>query len=197
MRWLKGIKVPIRHEGEAKPVPIVSDAAIATRGYADGQLIPLVILDTTTRPDIDTMILAHRDLGPGDSRAIWGRPSQFALDTVRLALTVTNPSQCTILIDFDIVRQGGIVDQIVHTEGLYIQGGRPGDRLRTTMDNPKISVEVPSKHFRTEWDKLLSKAQFKEYRRMGLSRSDAKRSTESFIRSWREFNSHRMERDPV
>jgi hypothetical protein len=178
-------------------VPIVSDGAIATRGYADGRLLPVLILDTSNRPDIDAMILAHEQLGPGDATSAWGAPSRFEWRTVRLAITITNPSQCTILLDFDIVSRGGIVDQIVQNGGLYLIGGRPGDRLRTSIDRPKISVEVPSKGFRAEWDRLLRKATFQRFRLMGMGRSEAKSATESFVDHWREFGAHRMERDPV
>ena len=113
LKW-KNVAVPLRHEVEARPISIVSDAAIATRGFGDGRLIPLVILDTTTRPDVEAMIVAHRDLGPGDSTSAWARRSRFDWRGIRLVLTVTNPSRCTMVLDFDIDRQGGLVDQIVH-----------------------------------------------------------------------------------
>jgi hypothetical protein len=192
------MKVPLRHAAEADAVLIVSDATVATRAYADGRLIPLLILDTSKRPDIDAMILAHRDLGPGDATSMWGQRSRFeSQPTVRLVMSFSNPSACNIILDFDITSQGGLVDQIIQMEGVYLLGGRPGDRLLTKIDDPKISVEVPSRHFRTEWDRRLRKATFQKYRAMGLSRADAKHATDSFIREWRELGSHRMDRDPI
>ena len=43
----------LRHSGEREPVPIVADGAIMSKGVADGKLVPLLIIDTTERPDIE------------------------------------------------------------------------------------------------------------------------------------------------
>jgi len=187
----------VRHDGETQPVPIVSDGAIATRGYGDGRLLPVLILDTSSRPDIDALILAHRDLGPGDATSVWGRPSRFNSDTLRLMLRFTNPSECIILLDFDPVRHGGIVDQIVQTEGMYLLAGRPGDRLRSMIDHPKVSIEIPTKEFRPVWEQMFRNAMFKDFRKAGMRRAEARRATDSVIRGWREVGSKRMRRDPV
>jgi hypothetical protein len=178
---------------EAKPVPIVSDASMATRGLADGRLIPLFIIDTSERPDIDDMIQAHRHLGAGDARSAWSLPSRFDKSRIRLILTVVKPSHCVTVLEFDIARQGGVVDQIVQSQGLYLQGGRPGDRLASTLDNDRILVEVPSREFRSEWDRIFRRALIKDYRRHGLSSSDARDATDSFLRHWRALTSKRME----
>jgi hypothetical protein len=184
--------IPLRHIAEAKPVPIVSDASMATRGLADGRLIPLFILDTSERPDIDDMIGAHQHLGAGDASSTWSLPARFDRSKIRLILTAVKPSHCVIVLEFDVVRQGGVVDQIVQAQGLYLQGGRPGDRLAFTLDHGRILVEVPCREFRPEWDRIFRKALTKDYRRRGLSRSDARDSTDSFIKHWREFTSKRM-----
>ncbi len=67
--------VRVRHPAEAEPVPIVADAGIATVAVGDGRMIPLLILDTSRRPDIEDMVKAHHALeGQGDVKAQWGRP---------------------------------------------------------------------------------------------------------------------------
>ena len=48
-------------------VPIVADAAIASGAVGDGRLIPLVILDTTNRPDLVDLFTAHDKMLPGDA----------------------------------------------------------------------------------------------------------------------------------
>jgi hypothetical protein len=195
-RW-RQVAVPLRHPAEAAPVPIVADGAIATRGYADGRLLSFLILDTTARPDIDALILAHRDLRAGDASSQWGGRSRFDDRGIRLLIRFKSPSECTILLDFDIVTQGGTVDRIVQTGGLYIQNGRPGDRLSRTHSRPYISIEIPSKDFRTEWDRIFRKAMFADYRSMGMSRADAKQAVQGLIQRWREFGAHRMESEPI
>jgi hypothetical protein len=191
--------VPVRHPAEADPVPIAADAGIATVAVGDGRMIPLLILDTSERPDIDDMVKAHHHMkGQGDVKAGWGRPDTF-FDTgvVSLILTFEKPSHCVILLRFDIGKYGGLVDQIIRSQGLYIQPGRPGDRLSTTFDNPRILAEVPSREFQPEWDRMLRKAMRKRIQREhGLSRSEAKLATEKFIDEWRNLSSKRI-RGPV
>jgi len=43
--------IDLSHEREKDAVRIVADGAIAHPGIGDGRLIPLVILDTSVRPD--------------------------------------------------------------------------------------------------------------------------------------------------
>jgi len=182
----------LSNKAESEPVPIVSDAAVTTQGIADGRIIPVLILDTSLRPDIEDMIKAHKHVGDGDAKSAWSIPSRFNTDKISLILTMARPSHCVILIEFNIVRQGGVVDQIIQAQGVYIQPGKKGDRLRTTMDHDRILVEVPSKHFRAEWDKMLSKAIFKDFKRKGLSRSEAKLASNDFVKTWRELGSKRF-----
>jgi len=89
------------------------------------------------------------------------------------------------------------VDQIIHSQGLYIQPGRPGDRLSTTFDNPRVLAEVPSREFKDEWDRMLRKAMRKRFQREhGMSRAEAKLATEKFITDRRDLSSKRI-RGPV
>jgi hypothetical protein len=193
-KWQKK-KIPIRNKAEKEPVPIVSDGAVATQGTADGRIIPVLIIDTSLRPDIEDMIQAHKHIGAGDVKSAWSVPSRFNIiniNRISLVLTIIKPSRCLIIIEFNIVPQGGVVDQIIQAQGVYIQPGKEGDRLRTTMDHDRILVEVPSKHFRTEWDKILYNALAKDFKRKGLSRSDAKIASKNFIKEWRNLRSMRI-----
>lgn len=180
------------NEAEKEPVPIVSDAAVATRGLADGRIIPVLIIDTSLRPDIEDMIRAHNHIGAGGAKSAWSIPSRFDKSKIFLVLTMVKPSRCVIILEFNIARQGGVVDQIIHAQGLYIQSGKEGDRFASTIDNERILVEVPSRHFRKEWDDILRKATIKDFQRKGLSRNDAKKATKGFIKEWRKFGSRRM-----
>lgn len=49
----------------ADVVPIVADGAIASQ-VADGRMTPLVIIDTTDRPDVEELVRLHNHLSPGD-----------------------------------------------------------------------------------------------------------------------------------
>ena len=180
---------------DTEPVPIVADASIGNVAVGDGRMIPLLILDTSKRPDIEDMVKAeHHMRSQGDLTASWGRPDTFFdTGTVILILTFEKPSRCLILLQFDIEQYGGIVDNIILSQGLYIQPGRPGDRVRTTRDNPRILAEVPSREFQPEWNNILGKAMRKVLQKKhGMSRAKAKLATEKFIEQWRDLLSTRV-----
>jgi hypothetical protein len=187
--------VPIRNAAEAEPVPIVADASIATVAVGDGRMIPLLIVDASNRPDIEDMVKAHKHIdGQGDVKAGWGRPDTFFdSGVVSLILTFEKPSHCLIILRFDIGKYGGLVDQIIHSQGLYIQPGRPGDRLSTTFDNPRVLAEVPSREFQPEWDRMFRKALRKEFQKKhGMGRAESKLAAEKFITEWRDLSSKRI-----
>ena len=197
-KWHR-VAVSIQHPVEAEPVPVVTDGSIATVAVGDGRMIPLLILDTSKRPDIEDMVKAHHHMGSqGDVTSVWGRPDRFFhTGIVRLLLTFERPSRCQVLLQFDIIKYGGLVDNIILSQGLYIQPGRPGDRLRTTYGNPRILAEVPSRKFQPEWNNMLRKALRKLFRREhGMSRAKAKHATEKYIDQWRDLVSVRI-KDPV
>ena len=197
-RWHREA-VSVQHLVEAEPVPIVADGSIATVAVGDGRMIPLLILDTSKRPDIEDMVKAHHHVGSqGDLTSAWGQPDTFFdTGTVRLILTFERPSRCLALLQLDIKKYGGLVDNIILSQGLYIQPGRPGDRLRTTFDNPRVLAEVPSREFQSEWTKMLRKALRKLFQKEhGMSRAKAKLATEKYIDRWRDLLSTRV-KDPV
>lgn len=192
-RWKKWT-ILLRDEAEKEPVPIVSDAAVATRGVADGRMIPVLIIDTSNRPDIEDMIRAHEHLGSGDVTSGWWLPSRFDKSRVGLILTVTKPSRCVIILEFGLPRQGGVVDQIINAQGVYLLPGKKGDRFSSTMEKGRLLIEVPSRDFRKEWDRIFRKALYRDFKKGGLGRQKANLATEKFLQTWRQLSAIRMDR---
>jgi hypothetical protein len=190
-QWRQG-KVELNNDLEKKPVPIVWEGGVATHGVGDGRFIPVLIIDTTERPDIDDMVRAHKHLGPGDADSVWSRPSRLVNNKIQLILSFTKPTRCVLILEFDLARQGGVLDQIIQAEGVYLQPGRSGDRLVTTLNTERVLAEVPSKQFRGEWENIYLKSLTKRFRKGGLSRSQAKRATRDFLLEWRKVGSVRM-----
>lgn len=181
---------------EKDPVPIVADAVVASVGVGEGRMIPLLILETSRRPDIETMLVAHKHSGLGDVISGWSIPSRFDTSHVSLVLEQTKPTHCVIVLKFNVADQGGVVDQIVQAQGVYIQCGREGDRLANTLDKEKILVEVPTRDFKSEWDRIFRKQLRKKFRREGLSRQEAKNAVDEFLKEWRQFGALRMKPSP-
>src|SRR5688572_26199743 len=115
----------IAHPAQRAPLKIVGDAAIATVAVGEGRLIPLIILDTANRPDIVAMVQAHAKGVTGDVRSSWSDSKLLSRSHVRLTLEFTGPSDCVVIIDFDVEKEGVLVEQILHSQGLYVQPGKP------------------------------------------------------------------------
>jgi hypothetical protein len=183
--------IPMNSAEEARVVPIVGEAAIATPGVGHGRLIPLIILDTTGRPDLAEVIEAQVHLPAGDVVVQWGvLPKRH--DHIVLLLKFQRPTECAAVIEFNIVKQGILVEHILQSNGLYIQAGQVSDRLKHDLNRPKMLIEVPDTGIRTLWDKLYFDAVVKRARKDGLSRRDAKEAARVFIGEIRELAKFRM-----
>jgi hypothetical protein len=158
----------------------------------DGRLIPLVILDTSDRPDLEELIRVHQHVAAGDVVVQWGQ-LEGRLENVALYLWFKRPGELLAIVEFDIVKQGGLVDQIMHVNGLYIQGGRPGDRLKHNLDAPKVILEVPDTGVRDLWDEKFHREIAARMRQdAGFGRQQAKRAARQYITEWRRFGDFRM-----
>lgn len=194
-KYWKRAAIPLQSEVEAQPVQIVWDAVVAVHGLAGGRLIPLVILDTTARPDIVEMVRLHGHLGPGDAVSSWSLPSRWTVDRLYLRITITKPILCTMLIEFGFPKWAGTLDQIVRAQAVYIQPGQSGDRFVTTLESQRLLVEVPSREFRPEWDRIFRKVTVADFRRRGLGRTQAKQAADKMISDWRQALSIRLRHD--
>lgn len=189
---MKRRTIRFRTPRDAELVSVVSDAMIGTVALSDGRMVPLIILDTRNRPDIEDLVRAHEHFRTGDSNSMIGFPSRWRHRIVCLGINFTQPHSCGIYLEFDIVSQGVIVDQIVHSEMLYIQPGRPGDRLKHNIDAPKILVELPFRDFAGVWDLAWRDALTRDFRKNGLSRRETREAVHDIIAEWRGMSSKRI-----
>lgn len=182
-KWRK-MEMPLRHPSEKDPVPIAGDGMVATAIQSYGLWIPVLILDTSSRPDFETLVHAHGELGPGDAISGWSFKTRFGLGFAapKLVLRFTKPSQCVVIVKFDLESQGILVDQILWAKGVYLQPGRPGDRLATTFDTPRILVEVTANGaFAKRFRSARKKALFRSFRYKGMSRIDSKNAVRALL----------------
>ncbi|HYT94994.1 MAG TPA: hypothetical protein VEL76_40130 [Gemmataceae bacterium] len=134
-------------------VAIVADGAIAGQ-VVEGANVPLVILDTTKRPDIVEAIRVHAHLPPGDVAFRWGGIKGHP-DDVLLVLDFQRPIETRAVLRFSIANQGILVEAALTAKGIYLQAGKPGDRLKHDPYRPKMFVELPDTGFRPKWDELF------------------------------------------
>ncbi len=182
----KKTELPLNHPWEARPAKIVSDAALATVNVGDGRLIPLVIIDSSERPDIEELVRVHEYLPPGDVKVQWGGLENTP-DNIALVLRFVRPVEALLVLDFDILKQGVIVDQILLSQALYLQPGREGDRLKNSFDAKRILIEVPETGFSKTWKEMFFKHLVKDFRRKGLPKNQAKEATREVMEQWRKI----------
>lgn len=180
------------------PIPIVSDAAMAREGVGDGRFIPILIVDATNRPDIDDLVKFHDHMPSGDVHCTWGsnHPKQwkkpYTLDKVALFLEFERPSETFAILEFDIVRQGAVIDTILMSKAFYLQPGRIGERFVHDMEKSKILVEIPDTGFKEFWDDLWRKSLIKKFKNSGLNRSSAFQAADETIEQTRKMFAYRM-----
>ncbi|MDP8267121.1 MAG: hypothetical protein P9L97_00205 [Candidatus Tenebribacter davisii] len=183
--------IEITNEVNKEPVPIIADGSIATVHFGDGRNIQVLIIDTTKRPDIVDLVKAQEEQPPGDVKSTWGRLSK-SKDLISLILVFERPSQTTVILEFDIVKQGILVESILTAQSLYLQPGRPGDRLKNTVNNSKIIVEIPDIGFRKVWNKLFQTELEAYFRKKGLNRKASREAVKNAISDLRKIVNFRM-----
>lgn len=179
----------LHHEKERDALRIVGDAAIARPDVGEGRLIPLVILDTANRPDLEEYIRIHEQVRSGDVNCQWGQLEGHK-NTIALILSFVRPAELVAIIEFDLDRNHGVlVEQALAAKALYIQSGREGDRLKYTIDAPKVIAEVPDLGFLPHWDKIHFHHMMEKMRAHGLSRSEARRKARLVVDEIRKLAS--------
>lgn len=173
------------------PVPIVADGAIATVALGEGRLIPLLILNTSNRQDIENMISAQVQLPPGNVKSYWARPYELD-DTISLILEFSKPSEVFIILYFKIESQGILIEQTLQAKALYLQAGRLGDRASATIDKPRMLVEIQQQGFEKEWIKIWPKEIAKMLRKRGLTKKQSKVAAETAIQQCKVLSEFRM-----
>lgn len=167
-------------------VKIVADGIIGSIFVGEGRPIPIVIIDVTSYPEIVEYIDAHEFEPPGDVLVQWGT-SLFDKREICLTINSARPVRTEFNIEFDATTQYALIDAVVHARGLYLQAGKPGDRIATNINSHKILIEVPDTGFFKIWDKILKSLLVKIFKRKGLPKAKALGATVELIQSMRKM----------
>jgi hypothetical protein len=95
-------------------------------------------------------------------------------------------------IEFELPGQAILVQQTMISKCLYIQTGVRGDRLASTLDHPRVLIEVPDTGFEKVWPKMYSAIIAKDFQRRGLTNRDAAEVTGPHIQRWNDFGGLRI-----
>jgi hypothetical protein len=172
-------------------VPIVGDGAIATKSIGEGRIVPLIIFDEQTRPDLAELVRVHQEFGPGDAASQWAAVEN-AENAVALIISFRRPMEITAVFQFNLNKYDGFVDQIMSAQTVYVQAGKRGDRLKPNVNAPKIFIEIPDRGFRPFWDDIFYRNAVRRMREGGLNRQRAKQAARQYIEEWRKFGNTRV-----
>lgn len=163
-------------------VNLTGDRAIATQGVGEGRMIPVLILDCTTRRDIYDLIISHENQSSGDVISSWGA-DVINSDFFYLLLRFQRPTPGSFTIKFDLKRHLMLVEGLMQANAAYLQPNEHADTL-----NKMILIEIP--HNETaflKWDKLFKKKLKKRFKKEGFNGKETLKKTEIFVQESRKF----------
>lgn len=163
-----------------KLVPIVDDGAIGNPDWADGRLIPVLILDCHDHKALEDLIIAHKDTPPGDVTSMWGWKI-LSKKQVFLTFNFHQPIETSATLAFNVAEQGTIVDWIINVRGVYLQPLSSGSKVSHGLDKPKILVEIPPTATFPNWKNIYRRSLEKSYMKQGLSRSQTKTAIDQYL----------------
>jgi hypothetical protein len=176
-----------------RQLPIVADAALAAP-VAEGSLVPVLIVDTSYRPDIAELIRVHEFLPPGDVASQWALVDKQP-DTVALLLDFVRPIHTRAVLLFSIERQAILVESALTAKAIYLQSGNAGDLFSQNLDQPRILIEIPPESFRAKWDQVFLERMTTVLRKQNaISRQQADGLARELIRQLRSITNFRMPR---
>lgn len=186
------VEVKLNRPEESIPVPIIADASISTRGLHGGRLLPLLLLDTSKRQEMAEFIRFQNTLGPGDVHFQWGKIDGHQ-GTVAIFLSFVRPIEVFAILEFEIVRQGILVEQALTGQGIYLANAEgPDDRLIKNPDRPKVLVELPDTGFQDNWNRIFRKHVTQHFRDEGMGFFESRRASKSVIEELQRLGGMRM-----
>lgn len=162
-------------------VTVVNSALLLEKNQCDGMAIPVVILDTEETPIVNDTIEAHSSM-QGKMKYEWGITVDY--EYAILFVESLEPLESNFSILFDLNKLLMVVDRIIETQLLIIQGGKLGDTMAKTMKNMRILIEVPEDGFKKEWIKIKEKVQKKQFKELGVKRKNLKTVIGEFNTEW-------------
>jgi hypothetical protein len=149
----------------------------------DGKLVPVLAIDTSDRPDIEALFDAYVPETVGDVAIQWGQRDGAPKGTVTLFIQFTTPITQLLILDFEIVRQGVVVDQILRTAELYLEGVTKNAPQAARWS--RVRVVVSDTRFGPIWEELLIEALAAQRTALGTTERQARLLAMEAIRKWR------------
>ena len=175
---IKKISTPIYNINE--------EGLFASRDYADGRLIPSIVISSKEDDYIKEIIKLHSNISMGDVEVQWGGTlsSLFNADRWILNIRFYKP----------LKNHYSIIDAIFQSKGLRIAYGHKGEKVSQVSDH--IIIEIPDTGISPKWEKTLSRIIKNKMRRLKIPRKELGKATQEQINKMREILNIRFKHNP-
>lgn len=142
---------------------VVASAAIANVGVANGRNIPVVIVEDDVDAKISNLIATHEAVVNGSCSSQWGMTegNEYAI----LILSFSTPVEEKVILFFDVIKYGILVNQILYSKCMYLMTGDKETKFSQNLTSPRILLEVPCDDFEKEWKKIYKKEYVKHLKK--------------------------------
>lgn len=165
---------------KAENVPILKIGNLRQTLLMEGRVIASIVLDTTNRPDIESMILSHQDINSGHVLTTWALNKKNKNEVI-LVIEFTEPFNCCFSLIMNIEKYGMAIENIMRYNVVYLQSRNLGNSDNILL-LPSILIEVPSEEAKRYWDTHLILQTEKFFRKRGYSKKSAKQKTLGYLK---------------
>ena len=173
---IKKISAPIYNINE--------EGLFANRNYADGRLIPSIVISSEEDDYIKEIIKLHSNTSMGDVKVQWGG-TLFNSDRWILNIRFYKPIDYNFSIAFSLKNHYSIIDAIFQSRGLRIAYGHKGEKVSQVSNH--IIIEIPDTGIDSKWEKTLVKIVKSKMRKLKIPRKELNKVTLEQINKMREI----------
>ncbi len=175
---------------------IQESGLISVPNWAEGRLIPAVVLNSRTDSNLKELLRIHVSTeGQGDVIVKWGVPvSQFFKPKVWvLNINFTKPMEYTFLIEFVLEKHYSLIDAIFQSRGLHVSYGFVGEKISKKVTDDIVLIEVPDTNYDAKWNNTLNDILKAKLRKQKTPRKDLGNEVSKQIKKMREILHYRNE----
>lgn len=162
---------------------VSASSAIASVDVANGRNIPVVFVPSDDNKKIDDIISLHENFEEGNCFTSWGitPDKKYAL----LCLDFQNPVKQKVILFFDIVRFGIVVEQIMYAQCMFLTIGGEASKLSLCMGQKRILLDVYCDEFKDLWSVIFRKEYAKYLRKKyKISKKEALECFDNMLKKW-------------
>ena len=175
--------IKVKSNMEDLELNVMASATIASAHIANGRNIPVVFVEADEIGKMENIINVHETIKEGSCESLWGitKDKKNAV----LIIDFKEPVEQRVILIFDIIKFGIVVNQILYAQCLLLMIGGENSKISLCLDSKRIFVEVPVDEFKPIWEKIFRKKYAKYLKKKhNLSR---KASYEIFDKMIEEF----------